>query len=530
MTTLDVEGAHAREGARRPATTASTGSSAPHGAAARRARSRSRRCAEQQGFRNSGNEHRIVDNGTFLDNTEIAPILGMDRNGAAAGSGQAPQVRAAAGAAAGEARGRERARNFNGLRHDSDWVNSDITVSTDGRPDRRSRPATTSRTRRRTAGARSATAATRRSSTSSRCSRRGTRCAKDRWNDVELAVYYDPAHDYNVERMHDGDEGVARLLHRRTSARSSSARCASSSSRPTQDFAQSFANTIPYSEGIGFIADYRDPEKIDMVTYVTAHEIAHQWWGHQVIERRPAGRDDPGRVARAVLGADGDGADVRAGADPQVPEVRARQLPARARRRGARGAAARARREPGLHPLPEGRRWRCTCSRTRSARTRSTEALRGLLARVRLQVGAVPELDGPACAASARSPARSTQQLITDLFEKITLYDVKVTDAKCEAPGRRPLGRHARRRRPQALRRRQGQGDRGAARRSRSTSACSRSSRAARVTTSRACSPSSGLHVHSGKQTLRAGRRTRSRTSPASIRSTSASTATRTTT
>ena len=50
-----------------------------------------------------------------------------------------------------------------------------------------------------------------------------------------------------------------------------------------QTFAQSFANTVPYSEGIGFIADLRDKENIDYVFYVTAHEIAHQWWAHQVI-------------------------------------------------------------------------------------------------------------------------------------------------------------------------------------------------------------------------------------------------------
>jgi aminopeptidase N len=50
------------------------------------------------------------------------------------------------------------------------------------------------------------------------------------------------------------------------------------------NFAQSFANTIPYSETIGFVFNHAaSPEKIDMVTYVTAHEIAHQWWGHQVI-------------------------------------------------------------------------------------------------------------------------------------------------------------------------------------------------------------------------------------------------------
>jgi aminopeptidase N len=50
-------------------------------------------------------------------------------------------------------------------------------------------------------------------------------------------------------------------------------------------FAQSFPNTIPYSESIGFIARV-DDSKIDEVDYpfwITAHEIAHQWWAHQVI-------------------------------------------------------------------------------------------------------------------------------------------------------------------------------------------------------------------------------------------------------
>ena len=36
------------------------------------------------------------------------------------------------------------------------------------------------------------------------------------------------------------------------------------------------------SEAIGFITAI-DPQKdVDMIFYVTAHEVAHQWWGHQV--------------------------------------------------------------------------------------------------------------------------------------------------------------------------------------------------------------------------------------------------------
>lgn len=51
-----------------------------------------------------------------------------------------------------------------------------------------------------------------------------------------------------------------------------------------QSFAQAFPNTIPFSEAIGFV--YRLEERddaIDFAYFVTAHELAHQWWAHQVI-------------------------------------------------------------------------------------------------------------------------------------------------------------------------------------------------------------------------------------------------------
>ena len=48
-------------------------------------------------------------------------------------------------------------------------------------------------------------------------------------------------------------------------------------------FAQSFPNTVPYAEA-GFISRVIDPKKdIDRTYFVTAHELAHQWWGHQLI-------------------------------------------------------------------------------------------------------------------------------------------------------------------------------------------------------------------------------------------------------
>lgn len=40
---------------------------------------------------------------------------------------------------------------------------------------------------------------------------------------------------------------------------------------------------MPYSESIGFITDLSAQEDIDMVFYVVAHEMGHQYWAHQVI-------------------------------------------------------------------------------------------------------------------------------------------------------------------------------------------------------------------------------------------------------
>jgi hypothetical protein len=34
---------------------------------------------------------------------------------------------------------------------------------------------------------------------------------------------------------------------------------------------------------LGFIQRKEKPDDIDMVFYITAHELAHQWWGHQLV-------------------------------------------------------------------------------------------------------------------------------------------------------------------------------------------------------------------------------------------------------
>jgi aminopeptidase N len=54
-------------------------------------------------------------------------------------------------------------------------------------------------------------------------------------------------------------------------------------------FAQSFPNTVPFSEGIGFIGRVEKPTDIDFTYFVTAHELGHQWWAHQLIGARVEG-------------------------------------------------------------------------------------------------------------------------------------------------------------------------------------------------------------------------------------------------
>lgn len=105
---------------------------------------------------------------------------------------------------------------------------------------------------------------------------------KSRYKDIPIEVYYDQRHPYNVDRMIEAvQKSLAYYEANFTPYQHRQVRIIEFPGY--RSFAQSFANTIPYSESIGFIADLRDPDDLDYVFYVTAHEIAHQWWAHQVI-------------------------------------------------------------------------------------------------------------------------------------------------------------------------------------------------------------------------------------------------------
>lgn len=112
---------------------------------------------------------------------------------------------------------------------------------------------------------------------------------KDKWisksdafsKQVDLEIYYHKGHEYNIDRM--------------MTAMKASLDYYSTSFSPYQyeqlrimefpryaQFAQSFPGTVPFSESIGFVLDIDDETDVDMAFYVTAHEIAHQWFAMQV--------------------------------------------------------------------------------------------------------------------------------------------------------------------------------------------------------------------------------------------------------
>ncbi|WP_022824392.1 ABC transporter permease/M1 family aminopeptidase [Hymenobacter norwichensis] len=113
---------------------------------------------------------------------------------------------------------------------------------------------------------------------------------KDQWVDsvgqrtIPITIYYQPGHEYNLKRMAAGAKDALAYCSRNFSPYQHQ-QLRILEFPQYQAFAQSFANTVPFSEAIGFVADVDDqnPEDLNYPYYVTAHEVAHQWWAHQVI-------------------------------------------------------------------------------------------------------------------------------------------------------------------------------------------------------------------------------------------------------
>jgi aminopeptidase N len=107
---------------------------------------------------------------------------------------------------------------------------------------------------------------------------------RDHWRDVSLEIYHHPTHTFNLERMLRGMKDALGYCTRAFGPYQHKTVRIVEFPRYAM-FAQAFPNTVPYSEAVGFIARVRDsdPDDINYPYYITAHEVAHQWWAHQVI-------------------------------------------------------------------------------------------------------------------------------------------------------------------------------------------------------------------------------------------------------
>ncbi|CAM3854560.1 M1 family aminopeptidase [Mucilaginibacter galii] len=110
---------------------------------------------------------------------------------------------------------------------------------------------------------------------------------REKWKGVNLEVYYHKPHNFNLGIMMAAlkngleydNKNFSPYLYRQMRI---------IEFPKYRGFAQSFPNTVPFSENIGFLFR-KQPEKLDMCYYVTAHELGHQWWGHQVCEANTVG-------------------------------------------------------------------------------------------------------------------------------------------------------------------------------------------------------------------------------------------------
>ncbi|VWX47237.1 M1 family aminopeptidase [Novosphingobium sp. 9U] len=232
----------------------------------------------RRGFENGEPHTDLVENGSFVNNFVFAPVIGMTRDAlltdrtARRRQGLPDELRPAS-------LDDTSAQRENYVH--ADWVNSRIVLSTSAdqvpiAPGNKISDVT--RNGRRTATFVSpAPILNFFSIQSARYAE-----AHDDHAGIRLSVYHDPRHAWNVPKM--------------LAAMKASLDYYTAHFGPYQfdyariiefpgysTFAQAFAGTVPYSESIGFAADVRDPDKIDYVSYVTAHELAHQYWAHQVV-------------------------------------------------------------------------------------------------------------------------------------------------------------------------------------------------------------------------------------------------------
>ncbi|MBX7248235.1 MAG: aminopeptidase [Caulobacteraceae bacterium] len=390
----------------------------------------------QRGFRNRGNMTRVADNGTFISNNEIAPLIGMDRTSLLQDPAKRHKYKLPRQLRIPEL-GTPGADRFNYLRNDSGFVNSDITITTvaDQTPIAPGyKRSDVTRNGRRTAHFVSESPILNFFSIQSARYAVKTETHKG----VEISVFYYPGHPWNVDRMIRAAELSLDYFQANFSPYQFRQIRYIEFPAFAGSFAQSFANTVPWSENLGFTADIRDPDKIDYVTYVGAHEIAHQWWAHQII-----GANEQGMTMLSETLAQYSALMVMEhlyGPD-HIRKFLKYELDRYLRARGGDliGEQPLARNENQDYVHYRKGSLAMYLLKDQMGEERVNAALRRVLAQYAFHNAPYPtSRDLVAAFRAEAGDDQGLQNLITDLFEKITLYDLK---AKSATVRRRPDGR-----------------------------------------------------------------------------------------
>jgi len=376
----------------------------------------------QKGFKVSDNTTRVVDNGTFITNMELAPAIGMSRDGLL--TDRVQRRKHGLPAELRPARLEDTTAQRRNYIH-ADWVNADITVTTDADQTPIAPGYQVSDV---TRGGRRTVRFVTEAPVLNFFSIQSARYAESKrvHDGVEMVVFHDPAHTRNVPRMLDAL--AASLDYYTANFSPYQFRQARIVEFPDYaSYAQSFPNTFAWSEGLGFIADLRDTTKIDYVTYVAAHEFAHQWWAHQIV-----GSDQQGATALSETLAQYSALMVmekKYGKD-QIRRFLKFELDRYLRGRGADRLEElpleRVENQLYIHYQKGG--LVMYLLRDQLGEDVVNRALRRLLAQYAFKGAPYPRSLDLVAALRAEAPA-DKQALIGDLFEKITLYDLKTTAA-----------------------------------------------------------------------------------------------------
>ncbi|MEJ2245441.1 MAG: M1 family aminopeptidase [Acidobacteriota bacterium] len=249
------------------------------------------------------------------------------------------------------------------------------------------------------------------------------RVARDRWKEVELEIYYDPKHPFNIPAMMETAKYALDYYSKEFAPYHYSYLRFLEYAR-YRTAAQFQPGVIPCSEAIGFVTDLRRVENADSGVM---HELAHMWWGDRVIGARMQGRqminETMAEYCRLMLFKE------------YYPSVNANRIV-----RGWHDGYLSGRKSEDEAEVPVMYTENHGYLRGKGplamyalediiGREKLHRALRNFLNEYSFQTSPCPTSRDLVAALRAEA-GKEYQQLITDLFERIVLYDLEVEEAR----------------------------------------------------------------------------------------------------